>query len=174
MAEKFNYYETLYLVRPDVESGDLSAIQGKLAAAVAEHKGETIRNEKWSDRDLAYEIRGYRRGTYHILTYRALPGVAAAVEKHMGLHKSEVMRFITVSVDEDQAHGREPVKPPAPPGGEAKPENGERRRGGGEKPRDSGGGPRKRENRESGESRGNKEGKGGGENRENKSRGGGD
>ncbi len=98
-----------------MESGALSVIQGKVDAALKENDGETIRNEKWDERDLAYEIEGYRRGTYHILTYRALPPVVRELEKHLGFHKSEVMRFITVSVDEDQARGIEPEKPPAPP-----------------------------------------------------------
>lgn len=115
MTDKRNFYETLYLVRPDMGEDELSAIQGKLTAALKENEAETIRNEKWDERDLAYEVRGYRRGAYHILTYKALPGAPAALEKHLGFHKSDIMRFITVSVDEDQAHGREPEKPPAPP-----------------------------------------------------------
>lgn len=115
MTDKRNFYETLYLVRPDMGEDELSAIQGKLAAALKENEAETIRNEKWDERDLAYEVRGYRRGAYHILTYKALPGAPAALEKHLGFYKSDIMRFITVSVGEDQAHGREPEKPPAPP-----------------------------------------------------------
>ncbi len=114
MTDKLNFYETLYLVRPDIESGGLAVIQDKIASALKENQGETIKNEKWADRDLAYEVQGYRRGTYHIVTYKALPGVVAVVEKHLGFHKSEVMRFITVSVEEEQAHGREPKKPAEP------------------------------------------------------------
>ena len=110
MTEKLNFYETLYLVRPDAGGEDISAIREKIARALKDNKGETIRDEKWDERDLAYEIQGYRRGTYHILTYKSLPGVVSAIEKHLGFHKSEVMRFMTVSVDEDQAHGREPEK----------------------------------------------------------------
>lgn len=110
-TDKRNFYETLYLVRPDIESSNLSAIQEKLAGALKENEAETIKNEKWDERDLAYEIAGYRRGIYHILTYKALPGAPAALEKHLGFHKSDIMRFITVAVDEDQAHGREPEKP---------------------------------------------------------------
>lgn len=115
MTDKRNFYETLYLVRPDIGEAELSAIRGKLAAALKENEAETIMDKKWDERDLAYEVNGYRRGAYHILTYRALPGAPAALEKHLGFHKSEIMRFITVSVDEDQAHGKEPVKPPQPP-----------------------------------------------------------
>ncbi len=107
LADKFNFYETLYLVRPDIEGGELSVIQGKITTALKENSGETIRNEKWDERDLAYEIQGYRRGIYHILTYKALADAPVAVEKHLGFHKSEVMRFITVSVDEDHAYGKE-------------------------------------------------------------------
>ncbi len=114
MTDKLRFYETLYLVRPDIGSDELGVIRDKIAGALKENSGQTIRDEKWDERALAYEIEGYRRGLYHILTYKALPGVVAAVEKHLGFHKSEVMRFITVSVDEDQAHGREPEKPPVP------------------------------------------------------------
>lgn len=132
LTDGLNFYETLYLVRPDIDSGELSAIREKLAAALSRNSGETIRDERWDERDLAYEIGGYRRGTYHILTYRALPGVVAEVEKHLRFYKSEVMRFITVSVDEGQAHGREPEKPPADAGTEKDSGGGFRKEGAGE------------------------------------------
>lgn len=113
LTDSLNFYETLYLMRPDVDGAEFSVIREKLSGALKDNKGEAVRDEKWDERDLAYEIRGYRRGTYHILTYKALPGVVSAIEKHLGFHKSEVMRFMTVCVNKDEEHGREPEKPPA-------------------------------------------------------------
>ncbi|MGI9553425.1 MAG: 30S ribosomal protein S6, partial [Thermodesulfobacteriota bacterium] len=53
MAIKPKSYETLYLVRPDISSEDLTTIQDKLTKSINSHEGEILKNEKWADRDLA-------------------------------------------------------------------------------------------------------------------------
>ena len=52
MAIKPNSYETLYLVRPDISSEDLTVIQNKLTKSISAGEGEIQKDEKWADRDL--------------------------------------------------------------------------------------------------------------------------
>ena len=102
MAIKPKSYETLYLVRPDISSEDLTAIQDKLTKSISSNEGEIQKNEKWADRDLAYPINDYTKGSYYIMVYNALPAVVADLEKHLSFHKTDILRFITVLNEEDE------------------------------------------------------------------------
>jgi small subunit ribosomal protein S6 len=110
MAIKPNYYETLYVVRPDLAEEDLAKIQQKLNDAIAAHEGEIIKSDKWGQRELAYEIQDHKRGIYHILISKALPGVVADLEKHLRFYNNDVLRFMTVAITEDAAN-REKAAP---------------------------------------------------------------
>ena len=103
MAIQPNYYETLYLVRPDINSDDLTIIQDKVTKAINSGEGEITRDEKWAERDLAYPIDDYTRGTYYIVEFKALPNVIANIEKHLAFHNVDVLRFMTVSIEEPSA-----------------------------------------------------------------------
>lgn len=96
MAVKPKKYETLYLVRPDLNEDELTKIQDKLNNSVTNNQGEIIKSEKWADKDLAYSINDYTRGTYYIMVYTALPEVVAEVEKHLNFHRTDVLRHMTV------------------------------------------------------------------------------
>jgi small subunit ribosomal protein S6 len=104
MAIKPNYYETLYVVRPDLTEEDLAKIQQRLNEAIAANDGEIIKSDKWGQRELAYEIQDHNRGIYHILISKALPGVVADLEKHLRFYNNDVLRFMTVAITEDAAN----------------------------------------------------------------------
>ncbi len=104
MAVKSNYYETLYLVRPDLGEEDISKIQQKLDDSLAAHEAEIIRSDKWSERSLAYEVQDHAKGVYYIIIYKALPGVVAALERHLKFYNTDVLRFMTVKIKEEVAN----------------------------------------------------------------------
>lgn len=103
MAIQPKFYETLYLVRPDINSDDLTIIQDKVTKAINSGEGDITRNEKWAERDLAYPINDYTRGTYYIVEFKALPNVIANIEKHLAFHNVDVLRFMTVNIEEPSA-----------------------------------------------------------------------
>ena len=103
MALKPNYYETLYVVRPDLKEDELEKIQSKLPEFINSHEGEIMRSDKWADRELAYEIQDHKRGTYYILVYKALPTAMKEIEKHLRFYNTDVLRFMTVKIEEEQA-----------------------------------------------------------------------
>jgi small subunit ribosomal protein S6 len=100
---KLNYYETLYLTRPDLTEEELNKVQGRLKETIANHEGEILKSEKWAERNLAYRIKHYTKGIYYILVYRALPSVVAEIEKNLNFFNSEVLRFVTVRIKEESA-----------------------------------------------------------------------
>ena len=107
MAIKPKHYETLYLVRPDLSSEDLTTIQDKVTKAIKSGEGEMTRDEKWAERDLAYPINDFTRGTYYIVEFKALPNVIATIEKHLAFHNTDVLRFMTINVEEPSANAAE-------------------------------------------------------------------
>ena len=119
MAENTRYYETLYLVRNDINEQELSTIQEKLNDAVNSSNGEIYKSEKWDERDLAYPIKDYTKGIYYIMTYKANPSVTYEMEKHLRFYSNEVLRFMTVAVDREQAVGDKQEATAAEEGGVA-------------------------------------------------------
>jgi len=103
MAIQPKFYETLYLVRPDINTDDLAIIQEKVIKAINSGEGEISRDEKWAERDLAYPINDYTRGTYYIVEFKSLPSVIANIEKHLAFHNVDILRFMTVNVEEPSA-----------------------------------------------------------------------
>ena len=114
MAIQPQFYETLYLVRPDIKADDLTTIQDKVTKAINSGQGEISRDEKWAERDLAYPINDYTRGTYYIVEFKALPSVIANIEKHLAFHNVDVLRFMTVSIEEPSAKTADAPAPEAP------------------------------------------------------------
>ena len=57
-----NHYETLYIIRPDLQEEDLAKIQQKLLDSISSNQGEVIRADKWAERELSYEIQDHKRG----------------------------------------------------------------------------------------------------------------
>ncbi|MCZ6639188.1 MAG: 30S ribosomal protein S6 [Candidatus Dadabacteria bacterium] len=103
MAVTPNYYETLYITRPDIQEEDLAKIQQKLQDSISAHQGEIIKADKWAERGLAYEIQNYKKGIYYILIFKALPGVGAEIEKHLSFYNTDILRFITLRITEEAA-----------------------------------------------------------------------
>lgn len=125
MAVTPNYYETFYLVRPDLKDEDLAKIQQKLQDSISANEGSILRDEKWAERDLAYEIQDHKRGIYYILVFNALPNASREVENHLKFYNTDVLRFMTLKITEEAANKnissqekteeKEPTTPPAAP-----------------------------------------------------------
>ena len=107
MAVTPNYYETLYITRPDIQEEDLAKIQQKLQDSISAHQGEIIKADKWAERGLSYEIQNHKKGIYYILIFKALPGVGAEIEKHLSFYNTDILRFITLRITEEAANKEE-------------------------------------------------------------------
>jgi len=61
-----------------------------------------IKSEKWAERDLAYRIENYTRGTYYIAVYAAESKAVTDIERYFNLSKNNVLRFMTVKYIEEE------------------------------------------------------------------------
>jgi small subunit ribosomal protein S6 len=92
-------YETIFILRPDLgEPAQKDAIK-RFEGLVASTGGDLVETEEWGFRELAYRIRGERRGFYVRLDYGGSGATMNEVERNLKLSDG-VLRYLSVLVDE--------------------------------------------------------------------------
>jgi small subunit ribosomal protein S6 len=93
-------YETIFILRPDLgESVQKEAIR-RFESIVRATAGEIIETDEWGFRELAYHIKGERRGFYVRLDYGGNGATMNEIERNLKLSDS-VLRYLSVLVDSD-------------------------------------------------------------------------
>jgi len=93
-------YETIFILRPDLgESVQKEAIR-RFESIVRASAGEVIETDEWGFRELAYHIKGERRGFYVRLDYGGNGATMNEIERNLKLSDS-VLRYLSVLVDSD-------------------------------------------------------------------------
>lgn len=94
------FYELTYIIRPDVPTTTVDSVADKVAEIVKKHKGKVVKTEQWGLRTLAYSIKKHKKGYYSMMGL-SLSGAAALQDLEYQLKLSDdVIRFMTISVDE--------------------------------------------------------------------------
>ena len=92
-------YESLYVLRPDLENEQTQDLITRFKDVVTSQGGEVLDVTEWGKRRLAYEIDEYREGYYVIMKFKDESNVTAELERLMRINDS-VMRYLTTRVDE--------------------------------------------------------------------------
>jgi small subunit ribosomal protein S6 len=93
-------YETIFILRPDLgESVQKEAIR-RFEGIVRASAGEIIETDEWGFRELAYHIKGERRGFYVRLDYGGNGATMNEIERNLKLSDS-VLRYLSVLVGGD-------------------------------------------------------------------------
>jgi len=93
-------YETIFILRPDLgESVQKEAIR-RFEGIVRASAGEIIDTDEWGFRELAYHIKGERRGFYVRLDYGGNGATMNEIERNLKLSDS-VLRYLSVLVAKD-------------------------------------------------------------------------
>ncbi len=79
-------YEACYIVKPELADADVDKIVEQFKAA-AENLGATVEKAgKWDKRKLAYELKGYREGTYILMNFAADAKAPAELNRLMRIN----------------------------------------------------------------------------------------
>ena len=92
-------YETIYVLRSDVDSEAAERIQARVAEAVEREHGKLVKVESWGRRRLAYPVGKLRRGVYVYVKYVGGGGLVAEVERNLKLQET-VVKFMTVMTND--------------------------------------------------------------------------
>ncbi|MDP9034662.1 MAG: 30S ribosomal protein S6 [Myxococcota bacterium] len=93
-------YETIYVLRSDVDGDTAERVQARVADAVVREHGTIVKVEAWGRRRLAYPVAKQRKGVYVYLKFVGGAGLVAEVERNLKLQDS-VVKFMTVLTSED-------------------------------------------------------------------------
>ena len=93
-------YETIYILRPDVDAESAEKVASRMDQAVAGEKGRLTKVELWGRRRLAYEIAKHKRGVYIYMKYVGSGKVVSEVERNLRLADG-VLRYQTILVRSD-------------------------------------------------------------------------
>ena len=93
-------YETIYILKPDVDADSAEKIGARVADVVGREAGRLTKVEAWGRRRLAYDIGKQKRGVYMYLKYLGNGKTVAEIERNLRLADS-VIKYQTVLVQSD-------------------------------------------------------------------------
>ncbi len=95
MAAQSKAYEVLYIIKPDLNDGEVSKIADRFKQVVIQHGGTVESADKWDKRRLAYEIKGQKEGIYLLMKFTCPAEVPAELNRLMRISDDVVRHMIT-------------------------------------------------------------------------------
>ncbi len=99
-VQKTKEYETIYILRPDVDADTADRVQGRVGEVVDRGHGKLVKVEAWGRRRLAYPVSKQKRGVYVYVKYVGLGGLVAELERNLKLQDA-VLKFQTVQLRDE-------------------------------------------------------------------------
>lgn len=94
------YYETLYIINPDLADDDYRHVVTKFTDLVEKNKGVVTKVDEWGKKTLAYDVKKCNRGSYVLLQYCGEPGITAEVKREMSLD-DRILKYQTVKLSDN-------------------------------------------------------------------------
>ena len=95
MNEQQTYYETMYILRPDIAEDEVNNHIEKYNKLLEEYGGTILDSQMRGKRRLAYQISKHREGIYVQLSHQGDGQHISKIEKSMRLSE-DVIRYMTV------------------------------------------------------------------------------
>ena len=95
MNDQQSYYETMYILRPDIAEDEVTNHIGKYNKLLEEFGGTILDSQMRGKRRLAYQITKHREGIYVQLSHQGDGQHIFKIEKAMRLSE-DVIRYMTV------------------------------------------------------------------------------
>ena len=117
-------YEVVFIIDPTVDEDSTTRLSENLQQIVTGQGGTIVKAESMGRRKLAYPIEGHKEGAYMLFEIAGSGSEIAELERRMRVN-DQVIRYITVRVDEDRRRAdkmrerreRKATKAPASGGG---------------------------------------------------------
>jgi small subunit ribosomal protein S6 len=94
-------YEHVFLARQDISPQQVEALVQGFRTLIEEQGGKVSKTEYWGLKSLTYKIKKNRKAHYELMNIDAPPAAVAELERQMRL-STDVIRFLTVRVDEHE------------------------------------------------------------------------
>ena len=90
-----NEYETVIIVRPDLDDAVTVGLIEKFESVVTDAGGHLLFRDDWGKRKLAYPVQKHVKGHYFLLAHLAPSSLITELERRIR-NEDSVMRFLTV------------------------------------------------------------------------------
>jgi small subunit ribosomal protein S6 len=94
-------YEHVFLSRQDISAQQVDGLLQSFRSILEERGGSIGKTEYWGLKSLAYRIKKNRKAHYALMNIDAPPDAVAELERQMRL-STDIIRFLTVRVDEHE------------------------------------------------------------------------
>jgi len=102
-------YDMVFLVTPEKDEPGTAAVIDEFRKLLLENGANLQKDETMGRRRLAFTIRKKNEATYHNFLFNGSGACVREVERKMGLSEN-VLRYLTVRVDEEMRHGQKVAK----------------------------------------------------------------
>jgi small subunit ribosomal protein S6 len=99
--EKFNSYETLFIIDASLTEEAIKGLVDKFTALIAEH-GKVSEVNEWGKRRLAYPINDKEEGYYVLVNFESEGNLPAELERIFGITDG-IMRSIVIRHEDKKA-----------------------------------------------------------------------
>ena len=96
-----NEYELVLVTRPELTEDVVQHIKTSITGFISEQNGQVVVFDAWGQRKLAYPIQKSKYGNYYLVDFVAEGETPALLERHIKLRLSNIIRFLTVKLDDD-------------------------------------------------------------------------
>lgn len=105
-------YETMYILRPQLEEEQVDAAMKKLEEFITKSGGTIVRHEKKGKKRLAYEVKDQREGTYVLLNFELDPAQVKELKRYFAL-SDDTIRHLVLTQEEAGPVQPKPAAAPA-------------------------------------------------------------
>jgi small subunit ribosomal protein S6 len=95
------YYETLYLMNPNLSDDDYSDVVTKFNDFVEKNKGVIVKVDEWGKKTLAYEVKKFDKGYYVLLSYCGDPDLISLLKREFKLDE-RIIKYQTVKLSDSE------------------------------------------------------------------------
>ncbi|MHB1125592.1 MAG: 30S ribosomal protein S6 [Bacillota bacterium] len=86
-------YETLFIIKPDLDEEQTTAVADKFVGLIGDNGGEILKVERWGKRRLAYEVKKYNDGVYVLIRFKGTPEVVLELERILKI-TDEILKYL--------------------------------------------------------------------------------
>jgi small subunit ribosomal protein S6 len=92
-------YETIYIIRPDLQEEAIKATIQKFADLIVEQGGQVDKVDEWGKRKMAYSIKDFREGYYVLMNFSANANAPQELERVYKI-TDDIIRYLIIREDE--------------------------------------------------------------------------
>ena len=93
------FYESVFIARQDISTGQVEALCDEFAGIVTEGGGKILKKEYWGLKSLQYRIKKNRKGHYVLFNMEADAATMDEYDRKLGLNE-DIIRVLTLRIDE--------------------------------------------------------------------------